>query len=269
MTTDCSLRTIVLATLLAAAAPVLAQSVGGAPFVAVHGHAQVEVVPDIFPLRIELHDEGMDVGKAQARVEELTTLVLDSARKLKLEDRDIDVGSLEIAPQSRYDESTRKSVFTGNRYGRSIVLRFRSLSALREQVAAMPAGKNVEVSTGQFEFAEADEARRKLLVDAIADGRRTADVLAAGIERKVLGAQTISTSPMALNVGSYINAIDAANVESTTILTSEQIRRIPVGRNITGVALLAPGTVRSAIALERGSITLESDVYILYLLGDR
>ncbi len=41
-----------------------------------------------------------------------------------------------------------------------------------------------------------------------------------------------------------INAIDVSSVESTTILTSEQIAKIPVARNITGVALLAPGTVR-------------------------
>jgi hypothetical protein len=41
-----------------------------------------------------------------------------------------------------------------------------------------------------------------------------------------------------------INPIDVTSVESTTILTAEQIAKIPVPRDTTSVALLAPGTVR-------------------------
>ena len=48
--------------------------------------------------------------------------------------------------------------------------------------------------------------------------------------------------------GSAINPIDISSVESTTILTSEQIAKIPVARNVTQVALLAPGTVRGDAA---------------------
>jgi len=47
-------------------------------------------------------------------------------------------------------------------------------------------------------------------------------------------------------IGSVVNPIDVSSVESTTILTSEQVAKIPVPRNITSVALLAPGTVRGA-----------------------
>ena len=40
-----------------------------------------------------------------------------------------------------------------------------------------------------------------------------------------------------------INAIDVSSVESTTVMTAEQTAPLPVARNITNVALLAPGTV--------------------------
>ncbi|HKN78909.1 MAG TPA: alpha-2-macroglobulin family protein, partial [Lysobacter sp.] len=40
-----------------------------------------------------------------------------------------------------------------------------------------------------------------------------------------------------------VNPIDIRSVESTTILTAEQVAGIPVPRNVTTVALLAPGTV--------------------------
>lgn len=41
-----------------------------------------------------------------------------------------------------------------------------------------------------------------------------------------------------------INPIDVSSVESTTVFTAEQIASLPVGRDITSVALLAPGTVK-------------------------
>ncbi|MGH8061668.1 MAG: TonB-dependent receptor [Pseudoxanthomonas sp.] len=41
-----------------------------------------------------------------------------------------------------------------------------------------------------------------------------------------------------------VNPIDVSSVESTTILTSAQLAKIPVPRDTTSVALLAPGTVR-------------------------
>lgn len=126
----------------------------------------------------------------------------------------------------------------------------------------------MQLSADAFQVSTENEIRRRLLVDAIADARKTADVLAGGIGRQVRVAQTISTTPMTLNAGSYINAIDVNNTESRTILSAEQIARIAIPRNITSVALLAPGTVRSDIVLEKGSVTLRSDVYIVYLLGD-
>ena len=41
-----------------------------------------------------------------------------------------------------------------------------------------------------------------------------------------------------------VNPVDVSSAESTRILTAEQVARIQVPRNITSVALLAPGTVR-------------------------
>ena len=44
--------------------------------------------------------------------------------------------------------------------------------------------------------------------------------------------------------GSYIPPIDFSSVESATIVTEETIDRLPVPRNVTAVALLAPGTTQ-------------------------
>src|SRR4249919_2051648 len=64
-----------------------------------------------------------------------------------------------------------------------------------------------------------------------------------------------------------VNPIDVSSVESTTILTSEQIAKIPVARDTTSVALLAPGTVRGDAAFGNlasfgGSSVAENQYYI-------
>lgn len=42
--------------------------------------------------------------------------------------------------------------------------------------------------------------------------------------------------------GGAINPIDVSSVESTTIMTEQVIDRLPVSRNVTSIAMLAPGT---------------------------
>jgi hypothetical protein len=64
-----------------------------------------------------------------------------------------------------------------------------------------------------------------------------------------------------------MNPIDVSSVESTTILSAEQIARIPVSRDTTAVALLAPGTVRGDSAFGNlasfgGSSVAENQYYV-------
>ncbi|TWI06326.1 TonB-dependent receptor-like protein [Luteimonas cucumeris] len=78
-------------------------------------------------------------------------------------------------------------------------------------------------------------------------------------------AQTLDTVTV---VGSgSINPIDVSSVESTTIMTAEQIAKIPVARDATSVALLAPGTVRGDAAFGKlasfgGSSVAENQYYV-------
>ena len=51
-----------------------------------------------------------------------------------------------------------------------------------------------------------------------------------------------------------INPIDVSSVESTSVFSAEVINRLPVGREISSVALLAPGTVRGDSGLGSGNL---------------
>jgi hypothetical protein len=67
--------------------------------------------------------------------------------------------------------------------------------------------------------------------------------------------------------GSGINPIDVSSVESTTVFTQEQVRALPVNRDPSSVALLAPGTVKGDtgfgnLASFGGSSVAENGYYI-------
>lgn len=66
---------------------------------------------------------------------------------------------------------------------------------------------------------------------------------------------------------SAVNPIDVSSVESVTIFTEAQIDRLPVSRDITNVALLAPGTVKGDprfgnVASFGGSSAAENVYYV-------
>jgi hypothetical protein len=88
----------------------------------------------------------------------------------------------------------------------------------------------------------------------------TVSLVASDGSATTLGAVTV--------VGSAsFNPIDVSSVESTTVFTAAQIAELPVARDITNVALLAPGTVKGDsgfgnLASFGGSSVAENGYYI-------
>ena len=243
------MRRILLAAamLLVAASAAWSQSIGGQPFIAVHGKAKAEVVPDIFPLEITLRDTSKDAAITQAVIEGHARRVLELARAAKLDDRDINVANLSVSPQYRYDDDTEQQVFLGNTYERRIKLRFRSLPALQAMIDALPKAEQVHLDTGGFQSSKADELRRQLLADAVADARKTAEVMAASVGRRVGTVHNISNQ--GFNVR-YVTSGDSTELDAITV---------------TGTRLRAPAP---PVALRQGVIQLDQNVYIIYTLVD-
>jgi len=110
--------------------------------------------------------------------------------------------------------------------------------------------------TGEYQISENGGSPRSVRVNV---------GIAANVNFVDAGATTLGTVTV---VGSnVVNPIDVSSVESTTILTAEQINRLPVQRDGTSVALLAPGTVRGDAAFGNlasfgGSSVAENQYYL-------
>ncbi|MEG3049937.1 MAG: Oar protein, partial [Thermomonas sp.] len=114
-----------------------------------------------------------------------------------------------------------------------------------------------QLPTGQYRIARNGGSTRDVSVNV---GNASTVDFVGGSDATTLDTVTV--------VGSgAINPIDVSSVESTTIMTAEQIAKIPVARDTTSVALLAPGTVRGDAAFGNlasfgGASVAENQFYV-------
>ncbi len=223
---------------------------GGTPFIAVHGEAKADVVPDVFPVELTLKETSTDAAATQAKIETLAKNILAITGKMQVADGDTTVSNLDISPEYKYDGNTEKQVFLGNTYQREIRIKFHSLPKLNEFITALPQSAALGIQTSEFETSKADELRRELLQSAIANAKRTAEAMANGVGRKLGAVQNISNE--GLNI-TYSQSLEAVTVMGS--LAPAKMLGAP-----------APPPPPPPAVLREGKITLDQDVYIVYAL---
>lgn len=111
-------------------------------------------------------------------------------------------------------------------------------------VESVDTGTKREISAdseGRFRFSQLAPGRYKVTTDA---GTREVGVnVGTGTEVKFDDGDAQKLEGMEVVAGA-INPIDVSSVESTTVFNAEQVAALPVSRDISSVALLAPGTVK-------------------------
>ncbi len=224
-----------------------AQSISGSPFIAVHGKAKTEVVPDVFPLQVTLKDTSLDTAKTQALIEGYANQIVALTRKMGMEDRDVAVSNLNVAPEYHYVDKDDKQVFLGNTYERKIKLQFHTLAGLKQMIEALPQAKQVQLDTGTFVSSNADELRRGLVAQAVQDARTTAEIMAKAVGKRLGTVHNVSNQ--GFNVR-YVESGDSYELDSVTV-SGSRLRSAP-----------AP------VVLSKGTVQLEQDVYIIYTLVD-
>lgn len=98
-------------------------------------------------------------------------------------------------------------------------------------------------SEGRFTFPQLAPGRYKV---TSAEGSRDVQVrVGTGTSVSFAAPSTAGAIDTVTVIGAgAFNPIDVSSVESTTVFSADQIAELPVGRDVTNVALLAPGTVR-------------------------
>lgn len=117
---------------------------------------------------------------------------------------------------------------------------------------------------GRFTLTQLAPGRYKVTANGVT--REVQVSVGTGTRVSFAGDDTKTLETLEVTAGS-VNPIDVSSVESTTIFSADRVQKIPVARDITNVALLAPGTVKGDtgfgnLASFGGSSVAENGYYI-------
>ena len=226
-----SLACLLLVTSTGAAAAVLPD----APHMVVRGHAETEVKPDLFEVKLSVVVPGMSVADITGSVESTTRQIVDGLLASGLSETDVKAANLQIHARYEYDEESQQRVFVGNEARRDVTARFASLQAVHQFLDQVPAGESVQVGGIETRLSNEANIKSRLLDDAVADSKLAAEQLAARYGQRVMGVYSISDQPLGLQAYS----LDRIQVSGTRVKT----------------------------ALAEGVVRVDKDVYVVFLIG--
>jgi uncharacterized protein YggE len=246
-----------LVALTAAFVPMLAwgqiNTLPSAPHLLVKGHAEIHIVPDRFTihLNVDVTDMSPDVArqKVEARMQQLFK-ALDTNGALKGQTR---ASSLSIQPRTDYEDG--KSVFKGTDVSRSIDATFDDLDKLRLFIAAVPADKEVQIGSVQTARSDIDAIELKLREAAVENSRHAAGKIAGAYGMKIIGVYAISdVAP------DFAYGVQAGSWGGPQTLQSVTV----TGSRMPGAPPPPPG-----VAMRIGTMSVEQDIYAVYLIAPR
>ena len=219
---------------------ILAQALPSAPYVVVRGHAERNLAPDRFEISITVQKTSLDVGEASATVESKTGEMVRSLKALGLKPAQITASSISINPECRYDQTTQKNVFIGNQVNRNISAKFDNKQTLQKFLAQVPAGEEIRVGGISSSLSTQKAVESELLDAAVVDAKNQAVSLLDKFGQKVIGLYTVSQEAPSIGFESkaMYRAMDAAAPPA------------PLGETF-----------------EEGVITVNKDVYVVYLIS--
>ncbi|MDI9239413.1 TonB-dependent receptor [Lysobacter sp. LF1] len=163
-------------------------------------------------------------------------------------------------------QQTGGSVFGQATAGETVVIE-NSATGFRREVAVGADGafRVPALSPGNYRVTLQRADGTTTVRDGVAVSLGTGTPVSFGASASSGSATTLES--VVVTGAQVVNPIDVSSVESTTILTAAQIAKIPVARDATSVALLAPGTVRGDNAFGNlasfgGSSVAENQYYL-------
>lgn len=165
---------LVAALALFTALQVQAEQAGG---IHVTGVGEVQVVPDLARINLEVRREGTDAAALKTELDTVTRAVLALTRELAVDERDVTAAAVSIYPRYRHRDG--ESVVDGVIASRAITVTLRELDDVGELVnGALTRGVN-GVNGIELDASDRTAREREALDRAIDDATRQAGQIAA------------------------------------------------------------------------------------------
>lgn len=150
----------------------------GEPFVAT-GTGTATEVPDLAMLSLGINEQGSSLATAQASANKKSQTLVDSIKKLGVEDRDIKTTSYNVTPN--YDYKTNSRNISGYSISINYSVKVRDLDKVNDvlnEATAQGANNIGGISLG-FSDEKKDSLLEKARIDAIAEAKKKGESLAS------------------------------------------------------------------------------------------
>ncbi|HEX7340476.1 MAG TPA: SIMPL domain-containing protein [Rhodanobacteraceae bacterium] len=248
---------IVLMLCLPAAAWAQVHALPSAPHILVKGHAQGQYVPDRFTIHL-----GVDVidkvpDAARRKVDTYIKAILTALKKTGALAGKTHASSLRISPDYEYRD--QKRVFVGTEVSRGVSATFDALPDLQHFIAKVKASKEVRIDGIDVGRSDIGKIRMHLRAQAVANSRAAARQLAAAYGVRITGLYSVSEVAPQFAYGVQAGSWDDG--AGGRFGAPPPAPPPPSPPKVVGMTQPPPPR------LEVGTITVEMNMYAVYLIG--
>lgn len=186
------MRRWILPALALAASIATAGPLPDEPHVVVSGSHTVEAAPDILRLTLSLIHVDRDVAVARENVDSRSAELIGAVKQLGVKKKDISSTSLSVVP--RYNWNNREQIYQGTEVSRRIEIILRDLEKYDELMKAVVGAQVGRIENTVLESSRREELLAQALKGAVADAREKAELLASGIQARLGGVFSVSST---------------------------------------------------------------------------
>jgi uncharacterized protein YggE len=167
----------------------------------VYGEAHARAIPDRFKIEIEFNVLDQSADRARSKVEGYMKDTISKLQATGVSDNDVVATTLNIQPDTDYDDDLHKQVYHGIRVTRTIKSIFNDQNALRGFLAQLKTSEEVQVSGVETELSSESELMAALRQKAIESTREKAEVIAKAYGVRLVGLYSVSDTAPKFNYG--------------------------------------------------------------------
>ena len=206
------------------------------PVLAVDGRGSASCAPDQAVLTLGVVSTGQSASQAQAVNAQKIMAITQALKEAGVAGSDIKTQSYNFYPNYRNDKNNNGEIrnYTAKHM---LKVNVRNISKLGKIIdMSLHSGAN-EVNSLRFTVSDQSAVQQEALYNALNDARRKADIIASGLGRYIVGIKNVSES--------------TGNIEA---------------RSYNSNLLMSAKTVAADTNIEPGTISLDANVHIEYLL---
>ena len=155
-------------------------------YIDVSGQGEIKAWPDYLTLSVELSDTQQELSKAKDSVDEAFATLSRVARRLDVDQDDIESILINNYPQYSYDRDGKRQ-FEGHRVVRPVTINLRNLKNYGELLEAVMVDERFRVTSTGLRFNEPEEHRSKARRLALLNARTKAEEMAGTLGQKITG----------------------------------------------------------------------------------